>query len=225
MLARRHTPLIAWALLAAACGDPLAPGGFLGTPRIHLTGLIKGNPGYAGQPARPRMGVLWGAPGGPPADATASLASAVSTSFPTQFQLDLFDAPERPPGEIRSSDGKLEAVMGLGRLVAVDDVDGDARFAVAGGMIVPPDLYIGAAPRHVVLYADGPGLPGPALRRLLANPERLGAGYQIGRGLCGEDGAPDRLELVAADAPVVVELVPATPLYPVVAGCLRLASE
>jgi hypothetical protein len=207
----------------AACGDPLAPGSFLGTPRLHLGGTIKGNPGYGPTPARPRMGVLWSPPTEPSTDGSGSLASAVSTTFPAQFELDLFDAPERPPGEIRAQGGPIEALMGFGRLVAVDDVDGDGRFTIAAGTIAPPDLFIGAAPKHVVVYTDSVGAPGPALRRLVANPETLSPGYQVARGLCGMDGEADRLELVGASAPVIVELVPPTRTFPVVAGCLKLA--
>jgi hypothetical protein len=203
-------------LLAAAlpaCGDPLAAGDFLGTPSIHLVGTIKGNPGYATIPHRPRMGVLWVPLGGPGLEGSGTLASAVTTSFPTQFQLDLFDAPERSPGEIRTADGPLEALMGF---------DEDGRFSYTGGALRPPDQFIGAAPKHVVLYTDRIGAPGPALRRFMANPERLSIGYQIGRGLCGVDGEPDRLEVIAPTAPVTLELVPPTQSFPMAAECLTL---
>jgi hypothetical protein len=206
----------------ASCGDPLAPGSFLGTPWIRLGGTLKGNPGYDTMPVRPRMGVLWNPPGEPALDGRGQLASTVSISFPTTFELDLFDAPERPPGEIRAQGGALEAVMGFGRLVAVDDVDGNNQFTMVGGALEPPDLFIGAGPKHVVLYADKIGSVGAALNRLIANPERLTIGYQVGRGLCGQDGEPDRLELIATSASVTVELVPPTRSFPVVAGCLRL---
>jgi hypothetical protein len=217
-------PLVRALLLATlpACGDPLAAGDFLGTPSIHLVGTIKGNPGYATVPHRPRMGVLWVPLGGPGLEGTGTLASAVTTSFPSQFQLDLFDAPERSPGEIRAADGPLEALMGFGRLVVVDDVDEDGRFSYSGGALTPPDQFIGAAPKHVVLYTDRIGAPGPALRRFMANPERLSIGYQIGRGLCGQDGEPDRLEVIAPTAPVTLELVPPTQSFPMSAECLSL---
>jgi hypothetical protein len=216
--------MVTAAVLAAfcACGDPLAPGDFLGTPSIHLVGTIKGNPGYATPPHRPRMGVLWVPPGAAGLEGTGTLASSVTTSFPSQFELDLFDAPDRSPGEIRASDGPLEALMGLGRLVVVDDVDEDGRFTVSDGVVTPPDLFIGAAPKHVVLYTEQISARGTALERLIANPDRLVLGYQIGRGLCGQDGDPDRLELVASTAPVSLELMPPAQVFPMPTGCLHL---
>jgi hypothetical protein len=210
--------------LLPACGDPLAPGDFLGTPRVHLAGTIKGNPGYTGTPARPRMGVLWSVGGlGPDGggDGDGGLSSAVSTSFPTQFQLDLFDAPEQLPTDVDPLAGPLAGV-GFGRLVVIDDVDGDGWFSFRGGALAPPDLFIGAGPKHLILFVRRLGAPGEALRQVIANPERLTTGYQVARGLCGQDGEPDRLEVLSTATPVSIELVLPTSAFPVVAGCLRL---
>jgi hypothetical protein len=179
-------------LVNAGCGQRIVDGEFLGDATIRLNGLMQT---YVGQPSHAVVGALWLGYGAL-LDRARGLEPAVlpisSYRFPPAFTCDVLDAPPSVGQYVTADDRVVPATMRLGRLLVLDDVDGDGRFALDdSGQLLPPDRLLAVAAHHALLFVDQVPDDRNALDgQILLNWEAVDHGYYVVE-LAATVAAPD----------------------------------
>jgi hypothetical protein len=174
----------------------------------------------------PTVGVVWVDPAQLRDDLAASHVRFEGSPDGT-FNLKLFAAPlealRRYPGDMP---GEIETSFAFGEVVLFDDRDGDGRFAVTprttGSEIVAPDMYIGAARRHVLIYVeksfDGTAARFPELSPVIALPP----GYHVALVSCTSLGYAGLASITNPQKEVdILAIEPPSPTLPFARACLR----
>jgi hypothetical protein len=208
-----------------ACGEPVTSQGVYEQPLYALGGWITPFP-LAADVQSPTVGVVWVDPAQLRDDLAASHVQFEGSQDGT-FNLKFFAAPlealRRYPGDVP---GEIETSFAFGEVVLFDDRDGDGHFAVtprtAGSTIVAPDMYIGAARRHVVIYVeksfDGTGTRFPELSSVIA----LSPGYHLAAVTCTTLGYPGASPITNPREEVdILAIEPPSPTLPFTRACLR----
>jgi len=144
-------------LLVCACGDPLVEGDYPGEPLLTLTGLVRYADDYDEPDAPILVAVLWSE------DQDSSqegVAVRVSTQFPGEYSLDLYNPPDDALLEPTPLDPDL--LSGIAAPVVYADEDGDEVYtsgvdSIWGGTDEAAILYLSAdlAPPEGVTNPDG----------------------------------------------------------------------
>ena len=198
---RNRWGLGAIVLVLCACGDPIAPGDFIGQPRMEIEGIISGDQAPL-DISRPSFGILWKWFDAEDQKWTLGPITAVpASSFPAHFTAAIYDLP--PAGATNSyssSGGTVGADVGCP--VIFDDRDGDGVFFAA-------DQLIAVSWRHLIVYvreqpsADTPGLP----IQLVGG---LRPGYRLMEGVCHDNGDFDLLQPVAPTTQADIRFIKGT---------------
>lgn len=137
-----------------ACGDPVAPGTYLGEPLLRLEGRTLGNPGK-GEYHRPYLGILWvNFEEESDTPRVVQVITPIHANRLSRFSVDIWDAP---PASAFDSECGLRLVFGS--VVAFDDVNGDGviRIDPFEGVVEAPDKIIGFAPTQFLVYREESG--------------------------------------------------------------------
>ncbi len=189
------------ATLSAACGDPLAPGDFLGDSRMHLEGIVCGTEGKIPS-AQPTVGVLWKWLDRGEAHSVLPRVTTIPTeSYPAYFATDIYDLPPVEESNVfMTADGPVTADVGCP--VMFDDVDGDGAFGAG-------DTIMAVAWDQLVLYVRGdrPTAEASTLPLTFETDAPMRPGYRLLEGACEGDGPSDRLRTAAPDSLVNISVL------------------
>lgn len=179
------------------CGQELNDGGYQGEPRHVLQGSIDGLLASEGE-GESYVTLVWlnFAKSG---DTYSSQNAAVSDSeFPADFTLALYDTPPQDAlNEFESLDGSV--FVGTSLITVFQDGDGDGQLTLTDDP--SPDVPLGMAPGHVMVYV--PVVDQHVIDFLsdeasfIVNPEALRPGYNLARTVCAtSEEVFDKLEIV-----------------------------
>jgi hypothetical protein len=171
-----------WLLLglAAACGDPLVDGNFVGDPLFSAQALVVGAQSDSVDPAHPMMAIGWKS-----YDADGwnldEITRVEARGFPAIVELSIFDPPQHDPLILPTMGRLVEAHVGCP--VMFDDVDGD-------GVITEDDQLIAVSWNQLLVFVRGEAgaftMDGPF--RLTGND--VDDSYRVFEGICDEHGDP-----------------------------------
>jgi hypothetical protein len=157
----RFASFVLLACAAAGC-DSQAGDGYEGEPLAMMFGTVTSD--LDDTPANMEAVLLWNVEAGSEVDHIHSERVAVSSQFPAEFQMELFEPPVDD---------------------ALNQFQGESRFGIAYILALPADYEVsdeepevaGAAERHVLAYVETDIEPGTTAERILGAP--LEAGYHL----------------------------------------------
>jgi len=198
IFSRPCATLIASASLLAACSSAVQ-GDYAGDPQFTIRGVLSG-PAPSPTPSAPSIGILWYDFAASGDLSAGEVLPITATSFPANFSFDLLALPPAPALNVfHDSGGAVDGVLGIGYILAFDDVDGDGTFApnAGGDGVAAPDQLIGRVNDQVLVYVDTRPADGSMGAALFTDPSQLLPGYQLVAGICTA-GARDRLTTTGA---------------------------
>ncbi|MEQ8277775.1 MAG: hypothetical protein RMA76_00250 [Deltaproteobacteria bacterium] len=186
-------------LCLVACGDPVAPGDYLGESRLELEGILCGDDVPADL-VQPTVGLYWKWREHDRVAETLDVVSALApTSYPSYFTVPVYDAPPtRLPNRYATSDGSMVADFACP--LVFDDRDRD-------GEMGPDDVLIGVSWSHLIMFVhdDVPDAE-DGLSLQLEGTSAVAPGYHLVEGVCGSE-SKDRVRLSNADAMADIRFV------------------
>jgi hypothetical protein len=142
-------------LALAGCGR-IIDGQYLGDATIRLEAIL---PFDVGAPRHIAAGAVWLGYEGlihPLVGIETSLLP-INPGVGTRFTCDVLGAPPSSGDYVTTGDALMPVQMRLGRLIVLDDSNGDGRFALDDtGALVPPDCLLAVAPTQALLYLPAP---------------------------------------------------------------------
>jgi hypothetical protein len=205
--------MVAGLVLGACGGDAVATGSYRGEPLASFDGTISGLTTTTA-PAAPKVGLLWiismaWYPGNDDHQSWGETTSITATSFPAQFNFDVFDPP---PESIYPIENGAVVPFATAMILAVDDVNQDGRFEPGdqeNQWLEPPDVALGMASTMMILYVrDASALQKAAqLPFSLSNPQALGVGYNLLRAVSPDNSFQD-VEVAPLDTEITIGALP-----------------
>ena len=167
----RITTVLSCALGLAACSSQVGPG-YEGEPLATVQGLVSNDHPDADAAD---LVVFWFGDENEHGDPGVDLVH-VEGSFPAKFKMDLFEppsqdvlGPKRPAGE--------EARTAYGMIFAITPDTSLEQIEASFDADTPPDWVVGAAERHLLVYAAEEVRPGTFNAEALGGP--LSAGFHV----------------------------------------------
>lgn len=172
-----------------ACGDPIAPGDYIGESRLDLEGILCGED-VPRDMVQPTVGLYWkwreSHQEGWNLDVVSALAPA---SYPATFNVPVYDEPPVPrPNRYATRDGSIVADFACP--LVFDDRDQD-------GTMGPGDVLVGVSWTHLVMFVHEDVPPADADEGLplqLDGPSTVESGYHLVEGDCASP-SKDRVRL------------------------------
>ena len=193
--------------LLGGCGDRVVDGGYKGQATLQLHGEMTVS---VGQPNDPAGGAVWfgySALVQPTPPLETSVLPVSDIEFPPEFVCDVL-APPLSTGRYAWPGQIIPALIRIARLVVIDDVNRDGRFAVDdAGLVQAPDRLLAVSARELLLFVDRlPDEPRVLNGALLHNWQDAILGYNLIE--LDPDAAPPALvgRVVAPDTRVIFGL-------------------
>ncbi len=190
--------LLASALLFA-CGDPVAPGDYLGESQLDLEGILCGDD-VPRDLVQPTVGLYWKWNEQQRETWDLGVVSAVApASYPATFNVPVYDRPPVPrPNRYATSDGSIVADFACP--LVFDDRDRD-------GTMGPGDVLVGVSWTHLVMFVhDEVDDAEAGLPLQLDAAGTVAPGYHLVEGDCDSESG-DRVRLSRPDAMADIRFV------------------
>lgn len=181
--AERAFPL----LLLCACGDPLVSGDYAGEPLLTLTGQVRYADDYVEPDAPILVDILWSERQD---ESQKGVAVMVSTQFPGEYTLTLYNPPEADLLVPTPLDANVYS--GIGAPVVYADEDGDGTY------VPDTDLLWGGTDDVAILYlSDDLAAPAGVTNPDGSPAETIDAGFHligVDEHFCDQVSPPDLLD-------------------------------
>jgi hypothetical protein len=165
---------------AAACGDGMVDGHFLGDASLRLRGVIGKVPG---DPQHALVGAVWLGYSGlvdPTSGIETTVLPIATLTFPNRFECEILDAPSSAGRYALPDLTTTPAYIRIARLILFNDTNDDQQFTLgAGRQVALPDQMVARAD-HALLYVEqAPEHPANYNGILIGNWEDAARGYHL----------------------------------------------
>lgn len=177
----------ALSLALASCGnDPVTDGSFEGTERFVINGSVSSLEQTSPPKGKNAVAVQWLNYTRSGDFVTTQSAFLASAGFPAAFELKLFTDP--PASVLNEVNESGPPTLGIGFVLAFEDVDGDGKLTTALGNSPAPgqDRIWGIAPEHLVLFVKGDAAT-TGQAAVFRDAAKLKPGFNVTRTSCSQD--------------------------------------